>query len=297
MLKLSHHARADLLLVLVTLLAAGGWVFSREALTGLPPLLFIGLRFLLAGTALLLLGLPHIGRLANWKLLRNVLGTGVLMAVALQFWILGLAQGENLGEGAFITSLGVVIVPVFSWLLFRETADAATWLAIPIAVMGLACLTLEGGFALAPGQVYFLVAAVLFSLHFTLISRLAKQLPPALLAATQLLIVGILALVVSAYMETWPEMVPLAVLGWLMASAVIASSLRFGLQTYAQGLAPASHAALIMVLEPVWTTLLGMLWYSERMGVVQALGCILIFSAMLIARWRWIRALLRRKPN
>jgi drug/metabolite transporter (DMT)-like permease len=37
------------LLVLATLLATGGWVFSTMALRGLPPLLFIGVRFALAG--------------------------------------------------------------------------------------------------------------------------------------------------------------------------------------------------------------------------------------------------------
>ena len=49
--------QADALLLLVTALAAGGWIFSKEALAGMPPLLFIGTRFLLAG--LILLGFAH----------------------------------------------------------------------------------------------------------------------------------------------------------------------------------------------------------------------------------------------
>jgi hypothetical protein len=39
---LSNTVKADLLLLVVTLLAAAGWMFSKEALQGLPPLLFIG---------------------------------------------------------------------------------------------------------------------------------------------------------------------------------------------------------------------------------------------------------------
>jgi hypothetical protein len=44
-----HHLKADALLLLVTLIAVVGWVFSKGALQGLPPLLFMGVQFLLAG--------------------------------------------------------------------------------------------------------------------------------------------------------------------------------------------------------------------------------------------------------
>lgn len=37
---------AELLLVVTTLLAAGGWVFSKQAIQELPPFGFIGLRFI-----------------------------------------------------------------------------------------------------------------------------------------------------------------------------------------------------------------------------------------------------------
>lgn len=42
-----------LLMVLVTLLAAAGWLFSKEAIRELPPAAFIGSRFLLAALLLL----------------------------------------------------------------------------------------------------------------------------------------------------------------------------------------------------------------------------------------------------
>ena len=48
-----HPLKADLILVGATLVAAAGWIFSKESLAGLPPLLFVGVRFLLAGVVLL----------------------------------------------------------------------------------------------------------------------------------------------------------------------------------------------------------------------------------------------------
>ena len=46
--------KADLLLVAVTLLAGVSWIFSKEAVLLMPPLLFMAQRFLLAGLVLAL---------------------------------------------------------------------------------------------------------------------------------------------------------------------------------------------------------------------------------------------------
>ena len=55
-MPLSKASQSDLLLVLVTVLSALSWIFSREAVQLMPPLLFMCLRFLLAGSLLALLG-------------------------------------------------------------------------------------------------------------------------------------------------------------------------------------------------------------------------------------------------
>lgn len=291
-MPLSTSARADLVLVLVTLLAAAGWIFSKEALQGLPPLMFIGIRFVLAGLVLLLISRAKWHWIKRSDLLPRALLLGLVMSMAILTWIQGLDKGLHLGEGAFITSLGVVLVPVTAWLIYGERASGNTLLALPVAVAGLALLSLDGGFNTDPGQWYFLAAALLFSLHFTLMAHLASEMPAVILAAIQLLMVGVINGLVSVFIEPWPEVVEAGIWGWLLASALIATSLRFTLQTYGQGLAPASHAALIMILEPVWTALLAALWFAEQMTAQQLLGCGLIFGAMLISRWRWVRGLL-----
>ena len=280
------HLKADLVLFLVTILAACGWVFSKESLAEIPSLLFIGIRFLSAGLFLFITNRDAWKTLRQSHLRHRIWLTGGLQAVAMLCWIQGLALGLNMGTGSFITSLGVVFVPVVAWLLFRETASKSTWLALPVAAVGLAFLSLEGGFQSDPGQIWFLLAAMLFSLQFTFLSRVANRIPAVPLTAAQLTIVGISGLVASSLLETWPTEISGEIVGWLLASILIATSLRFSLQTYGQGLAPVSHAALIMVLEPVWTTLAAVVWFGESMAMAQITGCVLIFSALLISRWK-----------
>ncbi len=287
-------SNAEWLLVLVTIIAAGGWLFSKEALEGMPPLFFIGTRFFLAGVVLLVFYPKGIKYLMPPKMAISTVALGLLMAVALVTWILGLSASEHLGEGAFINSLGFIFIPVLGRILFKDKIALSHWLSLPIAVIGLGLLSLESGFTLRPEQLYFLASSSLIALHFTFISRLASHAPAIALAGVQLTIVGITATLVSMNIEVWPEQFSSSIVSWFLASTLLATSLRFGLQTFAQGLAPASHVALIMILEPVWTALFASFWFAETMSVSQLLGCGLIFGALLVSRWQWCRKIFNR---
>ena len=137
-------------------------------------------------------------------------------------------------------------------------------------------------------DLYFFATACGLAVHFNLNTRFAARIPVMALTAMQLTVVGSLALLISTLSERWPAAVSGEIIGWLMASILIATSLRFFLQVKAQGMVPVSHAALIMTLEPVWTALMGMVWLGERMSGVQLTGCSIIFCALLISRWRWL---------
>jgi len=216
---------------------------------------------------------------------------------------MGLFHATHVGEGAFLTSLGVVVVPVLARFIFREEQPVSTWFAIPVAVSGLALLSLKNGFRPEIGQLFFVVAACIFALFFTLNTRAAnqrtvvnrlgetieKQRVPALpLTSIALLIVGTVTLVESAFLEPWTPTLNnfsgiLAM--WIIASAVVGTAGRFLLQTYAQSLSTHSHGVVIMILEPVWVALFAAGWFSESMSGPQMAGCGLIFLALLINRW------------
>lgn len=289
-----YSTKADVFLIVVTLLAAISWMFSKEALAGFPPLLFVGSRFLLAGIILAVFGHKLLRALSaeQW---RAAAGVGTVFGCAMSFWIMGLFYADNLGEGAFITSMAVVLVPPLSLLFFRETVAASTWVALPLAIAGMALLALQDGFQPEASQLFFLCAAVLFSLTFILNGRAATRIPALALSAIQLCIVGLVALPISIATEQWPDDISGNMLWWLSLSVVVGTAARFLLQTYAQGLTSPSHAAVIMVLEPIWTALIAAAWFGERMTEIQMMGCGLIFASLLANRWSNIRDWLRRE--
>ncbi|MFV8826075.1 DMT family transporter [Thauera sp. WH-2] len=286
-----HRFEADLVLILTGLIAAAGWIFSKEALVGLPPLLFIGLRFAIAGLVLGAFSVPQL-RTFDAHGLRSGLLVGALFAAGMVLWILGLSHARHLGEAAFISSLGIVAVPVLARVFFGDRPPASTWFALPPALAGFACLSLDGGFRVEPGQWFFLAAAMVFALLFNVNSHIVRKVPVRALSTVQMLVVGVLVLPPALMLEQWPLQWTLPMLGWLLASAVVATTLRFMLQLRGQSLTTPSHAALILMLEPVWTAIAAAWWYAETMSALQLLGCGLIFLALVASRWVWIRGLL-----
>ncbi|MCB8889034.1 DMT family transporter [Vreelandella malpeensis] len=284
--------QADALLLLVTLMAAGGWIFSKEALVGMPPLLFIGTRFLLAGAILLGFAWPALRRLPARRVRRGLL-VGLLFSVATGFWIMGLHYSQHLGESAFITSLGILMVPVIG-MLFGETPPRTTWVALPVALTGFGLLSLNAGFRVEISQLLMVCAALGFALLINVNTRVVRNVPALPLTTLQLLAVGTVLTLLSLLFERAPVAVESAILGWLLASVVLSSSLRYFLQIKAQGMTTPSHASVILMLEAVWTALIAAWWFGESMTALQLTGCSLIFLALLINRWYWVRKVLRR---
>ncbi|MDF1821750.1 MAG: DMT family transporter [Alcanivoracaceae bacterium] len=307
---MTSASKADVLLLTVTLMASISWMFSKEAVSLMPPLLFVAIRFLLAGSLLALAGWRQL-RLLSAEQVRRAMVVGLFFGTAMCCWIMGLHFSSHIGVGAFLTSLAVVLVPVFGRLAFAERAPASTWLALPVAVAGLALLSLEGGFSLEAGQLFFVAAAVIFAFYFNLNTHAAnhgtvtdvsgntrhrEKVPALALTTVVLWTVGALASAASLTLETWPPLDSLmlpSLAGWVAASAIIGTAGRFFIQTYAQSLSPNSHGVVIMVVEPVWTALMAAAWFGERMSLVQLAGCALIFTALLVNRWRALRALLK----
>jgi len=292
---ISNSSKADILLVSVTLLAAAGWIMAKESLNGLAPLFFIGSRFLLAGVILSVFCVPALKALGTRGFLRTSL-VGLVFSLAMMLWITGLEHSQHLGVGAFLTSLGVVLVPLVA-IFFGERVPREVWLSLVVVVAGLACLSLDSSFEMTMAELSFIGSAVLLALYFNLNTRAAHKTSTTALASVQLSVVGVVALGFSGATEEWQLEQPLSIWGWFLGSVLLGTSLRFYLQTWAQGLVSASHTAVIFTLEPIWTALIALYWFEATMSMLQVLGCTLIFSALVLNRYKAFYKRVKRAFN
>ncbi len=278
---------AEFYLVIVSVIAAAGWLFSKNALQYIPPYTFIALRFSLAAAVLLMFCLPQLRSLTIGQLLRSVF-TGTVLGLTLLLWVVGLKRTESIGESAFIVSLTVVVVPVISRLFFRESLSLSLFFALFPALVGLVLLTIDNGFVVEAGQWYFLVVTVGFALHLNLSSHLVSEVPSLVNTSIQLVMVAMIGSVAALLWEQWTVQLSVSAWGWLLASAVIATSFRFALQNHALQRMTPSHASLILLMEPVWTAVLGVMFLGEFLSINQLFGCMLIFAALIVYRWKLI---------
>lgn len=274
--------RGELYLIITTILAAIGWGASKIVVQDVPGELFIGTRFLLASLILLPFCFQQVSALSRKQVL-SLIGMGLIMSTALQVWIYAITITSSLAEGAFIMSLAMLIAPLTAWLLFQQRPIKAFWMALPIAIVGMMLMTLTHGWRIETSQLVFLLSAFLFSIHFVLNKRILSNsgISPLTSICVQLSVVGFSG-VVYASTQSLPvfEITQTTVI-WFMISTLVATSVRYLMQTLGQFKVSMETAALIMILEPVWTLLLSVTMLGETIERQKIVGGGLILLSLI----------------
>ncbi|WP_027460480.1 DMT family transporter [Deinococcus murrayi] len=283
------HSLGLLLLVLVTLLWGSTFAVVKELGELLPPAVLIAWRFLVASLALLpALALTRrmtVGAAASGParpLWRDglILGAWLIAGYGTQTIAL---QTTSANRAAFFTALSVVLVPLWLTLAQRRPLPWALWLALPLAVGGLALLSWEGG-AFVVGDLWALACAVTYAGFIIALERTASQHEALRFTLAQLLAVTALAWAWALLAEPgqlWP---PAGAWGPLLYLGVAATAVTTLLQTVGQRRVSAAEASLIYALEPVAAALFSFLLIGERIGLRGALGGLLVVVATLLGQ-------------
>ncbi|MEG3753244.1 DMT family transporter [Psychromonas arctica] len=273
--------RGEIHLVLATMLAGIGWIASKLVITGVPGDLFIAARFLIASFILLPFCYKSIYRLTMHQIL-SVCGVGLMLTLGIQVWIYAVSITNSLSEGAFIMSLAMIIAPFTAWLFFREKPKRAFWIALPISVIGMMLLTLGNGWKVESSQWCFLLSSALFSVHFIFNKRVTNTVKPLVSIYFQLLTVGVVSFVYVLLTEEVTYQLNDTVVFWFIVSTLIATSIRYLFQSVGQFSVKIETAALIMILEPIWTLLLSISMLGEEIKLQKLLGAAVIFLSLFV---------------
>lgn len=268
---------AALALVAVTAVWGSTFGLSKDLIGRLPVADYLGLRYLVAATVLLLLA-PRLLRGMTGHTVRVGVGLGVLYAAAQLQQFHGL---EHTGPtvSAFVVAMYVVFTPLLAAILPGRSVDRVTWAAVGLATAGVAVMSLRG-WAFGTGELLTLISAVLYAVHILALGRWARPGEAFALTFLQLLTMGVLLTVVGAADGlTLPSRGDLLAFAYL---AVLAGTVTLLVQTWAQGHIDSGQAAVLMVLEPVWAAAFGALLWHEALGPRTLGGAALVLVAMLM---------------
>jgi drug/metabolite transporter (DMT)-like permease len=189
------------------------------------------------------------------------------------------------GNAGFITSLYVVLVPILLFAFWREKFHWIAILAMGMAVVGAFLLSSGGGFEIRKGDVLVLAGALFWSFHVIILGKYASKFEALSFSVGQLVVCGIISLAIGLFRE--PAMVPNSALFFAIAyTAIFSIGLCYTLQIWGQKYTPPADAALILSLESVFAVLAGWLLLDEQLTGIQVMGCVLIFSAVLLSQFK-----------
>ena len=279
----SRTARADGLLVLITLIWGSTFLLVQRTVQSYPVFSFLCLRFVLAsGVLLMLLG----------KRLRFLSPRMWAAGVAIGFFLFGGYALQTLGllyttssKAGFITGLSVVIVPGLSATLLRRMPERAALLGVLLSTVGLALLTLGRDLRPTLGDVLVLGCAFCFALHIVAVSHFAPQTDALALTVVQVAAVAVFSGLAATLLGEWQLPQP-SVLGAAAFTGVLATALAFAVQNSVQSWTTATHTALIFATEPVFAGIFGYWLADERLSGKAVIGCIFILLGMLVAELR-----------
>ncbi|HVM72090.1 MAG TPA: DMT family transporter [Anaerolineales bacterium] len=275
--------KADLTLLFVTILWGTAFVAMRVAAGHGTVFYLNGLRFLLG--ALLLLPFVKFKTAFKPSNLIYVCIAGFALFVGVGFQQAGLVT-TTAGNGGFITSLYVVIVPILLWIFWKEPPAWLTGIAVLLAVAGGFLLSTGGSFQMKPGDLLILIGSLFWALHVIIVGKVQGKIEALPFAFGQFAVCAILNLVAGVFLEHPSRIDMLAVLPAILYTGVFSIAVGFTLQVLAQKHTPTNDAALIMSLESVFAVAFGWLFLRETLLPVQILGCVLILAAVVLVQIR-----------
>jgi drug/metabolite transporter (DMT)-like permease len=277
---------------LIAVTAVWGWTFLivKDAISRMPVMDFLAVRFTVAAIVMFVIrptSLRHITRRGLWRgiVLGALLGMGYITQT------FGLRTTSPAVSG-FITGMAVVFTPVFSWILLHRKINRNTWIAVGLAIIGLALLSLHG-WAFGTGELLTVGCAMFIAFHIIGLGEWSSQHESYGLALIQIATVAVLSLLAAA---PGGIMLPpdISVWGTVGITAVLATALAFLVQTWAQSLISPTLTAVVLTMEPVFAGVFSVVVGGDKLTVRLIVGAVCVLVAMLIAQ---IKAAVPGKTN
>ena len=239
---------------------------------------FLAVRFAVAAVAVWLIAPRSVSRLTTVERRNGVL-LGLLYGGAQVLQTVGL-QTTSASVSGFVTGMYVVFTPLLGAVLLQARIGRTVWTAVVLATAGLAVLSLQG-LAVGTGEALTLASAVLYAAHIVGLGVWSTSRSAIGLTVVQLVTV---TLVCGAGAAPGGIALPATAGDWvsLLYMAVVAGAMALVVQTWAQAHLPATRAAIIMTMEPVFAGLFAVLFGGERLGLRVVVGGAMVLTAMYL---------------
>ncbi|MDA3859831.1 MAG: DMT family transporter [Melioribacteraceae bacterium] len=287
--------KGEVNLLIVTLLWSATFVIIKGALTDISSMLFIGLRFLIAGLILLPI---VISKKLDWK---NVniypsIFLGVILFIGFSLQTVGLKY-TSATKSAFLTGSAVAFIPFLQ--LFIEKKKPKTGSVIGVAVVLIGILFLSGGNSIITllndiitnfnfGDFLTLLCALFFAMYVVYLDMISSKYVFWMLLIVQIGVSAFLAFAMAVVFDLINyEALRINLTSQLsfgiIYTSIFATLITTTLQTKFQKLVTPTKAGIVYSFEPIFAAAIAFIFLSERITSFGLLGATLIFVGLIIS--------------
>jgi drug/metabolite transporter (DMT)-like permease len=271
---------SDAALLLVAALWGGGFIAVKDGLNALTPMVLAAMRFIIATLIFTAFFHRKIGGITRSEWLKGGV-VGFFLYLGFAFQTVGL-QYTTASKQGFLTATYVIMVPLIHWIISRKMPKKKVFLGSALTFIGIGLVSYQGAVSLNAGDTLTLICAVFFALHIIAIDVFGKGMSSLKLSYLQMLVAAGLFAISALVMEPLPHALTWQAWRAVLYLGAFSTCLCFTLQTVAQRHTPPSHASMILSLESIFAAIFGILMLGEVMTPKMAIGCAMIFAAILL---------------
>lgn len=276
----------DLALIVVAALWGASYLSAKTLTESAPVLTVLSLRFIVTTIAMALIWSIQRTRIIRPEIYLG-LGLGSSQALILYFETSGVSKTTATNAGLII-SLAIIFTPILESLASKRWLPRSFFIATVAAVVGVALLVSNHGFA-APGvgDWLMLAAAITRAIHVTSMGHLTKGKSYSsvtitlLQSATCAVIYSVFSLdgIKAAFHDFTPAI-------WLNLAflSLLCGAFAFLVTMWAIRRTSSSRASLLLGTEPVWAVVVGVTLGGEKLAALGFIGAALIIASSYIGQ-------------
>ncbi|MBP7081768.1 MAG: DMT family transporter [Rhodocyclaceae bacterium] len=282
--------KADLLIVLVTLIWGTTFVAQNLAMQSLGPSMFTGIRFLIGATVVAPFAwfewqrLKYSGVHLDRTDLVVGIGLGSLLFLGAVCQQTGIVT-TTVSNAGFLTGLYVLLVPALAYLIHGVRPHISLLPAIALSIAGTWLLSGGALSSLSIGDLWVIAGTLFWAAHILYVGRAAdRKAAPLCVAVLQFVVCGLLGCAFGLATEPFAIDNISEVGGAVAYAGVLSVGIAFTLQVVAQRHTPPADAAILMSAEMLVAAIAGAIYLGERLTSIQWTGGILILVSIMISQ-------------
>ena len=287
--------KGEIILLVVTVLWSATFVIVKGALRDISSMLFIGLRFLIAGLILLPFLLRGKNMFKNKNLLPPIM-LGFILFLGFTSQTIGLKHTAAT-KSAFLTGTAVVIIPFIQLIIEKRKPKTGSVIGVAVVLFGI--LLLSGGdsiFTLVNdivenfnfGDFLTLVGAFFYAVYVVYLDILSNRYEFKLLLIIQMFVPAMLAFPLALFFdatayETLRFEFTNELIFAILYTSIFATVITTTLQTRYQSLVTPTKAGIVYSFEPIFAAAIAFVFAGEKITPFGMLGAGLIFVGLIIS--------------